>query len=49
MDVGGGTGSVSLVLAKAYPKLKIVVQDRPSVVEDGLRVSRKLALHPFLL
>ncbi|KAH9851408.1 S-adenosyl-L-methionine-dependent methyltransferase [Lenzites betulinus] len=33
VDVGGGIGSTSMVLAKAYPHLRFVVQDRPKVVE----------------
>ena len=45
VDVGGGIGSVSLVLAKTFPKLRIVIQDRQSVVEDGLKVrSLKISL-----
>ncbi|OCH90318.1 S-adenosyl-L-methionine-dependent methyltransferase [Obba rivulosa] len=35
VDVGGGIGTSSLVLAKAFPKLRYVVQDRPAVVEEG--------------
>ncbi|KAI9059147.1 S-adenosyl-L-methionine-dependent methyltransferase [Trametes sanguinea] len=33
IDVGGGIGSTSMVLAKAYPNLRFVVEDRPHVVE----------------
>ncbi|EMD33481.1 hypothetical protein CERSUDRAFT_87325 [Gelatoporia subvermispora B] len=35
VDVGGGIGTSSLVLAKAFPKLRYVIQDRPAVVEEG--------------
>ena len=39
MDVGGGIGSLSMVLAKAHPDLRIVIQDRPAVVDYGEKVS----------
>lgn len=32
VDVGGGIGSVTLMLAKAFPHLQFVVQDRPKVI-----------------
>jgi len=35
VDVGGGIGSTSAVLAKNFPNLKIVVQDRPEIIEDA--------------
>ena len=38
VDVGGGIGSQSLALAKAYDHLKFVVQDRDSVVADAVKV-----------
>lgn len=38
VDVGGGVGTVTSVLAKALPDLKFVIQDRPAVIEDGLKV-----------
>ncbi|KAH0522998.1 hypothetical protein TsFJ059_008058 [Trichoderma semiorbis] len=31
VDVGGSTGHISLLLAKAHPKLKLIVQDFPDV------------------
>ncbi|KAJ7931430.1 S-adenosyl-L-methionine-dependent methyltransferase [Mycena leptocephala] len=34
-DVGGGTGHATVVLLKAYPQLKYVVQDLPRVIEQG--------------
>lgn len=38
IDVGGGVGTVSMELAKTQPKLKFVVQDRPPVAADGVKV-----------
>lgn len=35
VDVGGGVGTSSLALAKNTSDIKIVVQDLPSVVEEG--------------
>jgi len=35
VDVGGGIGTVSMALTKMQPQLKLVVQDRASVVVDG--------------
>ncbi|KLO13212.1 S-adenosyl-L-methionine-dependent methyltransferase [Schizopora paradoxa] len=35
VDVGGGVGTVSTQLASVFPKLRLVVQDRPAVIEDG--------------
>jgi hypothetical protein len=39
VDVGGGVGTVTLLLAKSFPHLRYVVQDRPAVVPDGIKVS----------
>ncbi|KAF8334401.1 S-adenosyl-L-methionine-dependent methyltransferase [Amanita rubescens] len=41
VDVGGGIGSTSIPLAKAFPQLKIVVQDRKPVVETGIEIWKK--------
>jgi len=38
VDVGGGVGTVITVLAKALPDLRFVIQDRPAVIEDGIKV-----------
>ncbi|OSX68054.1 hypothetical protein POSPLADRAFT_1043216 [Postia placenta MAD-698-R-SB12] len=35
IDVGGGLGGMSLELAKRYPDLKFVVQDREAVIEKA--------------
>ncbi|EJD00229.1 S-adenosyl-L-methionine-dependent methyltransferase [Fomitiporia mediterranea MF3/22] len=37
VDVGGGLGHVSLEIAKAHPRLRIVLEDRPLVVEEAKR------------
>jgi hypothetical protein len=37
-DVGGGVGTACLALAKGFPKLKFVVQDRQPAVEAGVEV-----------
>ena len=39
VDVGGGIGSTSMLLANAFPALRFVIQDRPPVVEMGTTVS----------
>ena len=38
VDVGGGVGTVVSVLVKALPDLNFVIQDRPAVIEDGIKV-----------
>lgn len=38
VDVGGGIGTASLALAKEFSNIKIVIQDRPPVVENGIEV-----------
>jgi hypothetical protein len=38
VDVGGGIGSAVLELIKTYPHLCYVVQDRPKVIPDGVKV-----------
>lgn len=38
VDVGGGLGSTSTVLTKAYPNLKIILQDRPTIIDDAKKV-----------
>ena len=39
VDVGGGVGSTSVILARAYPHLRFVVEDRKHVVEIAPTVS----------
>lgn len=39
VDVGGGVGMATLPVAKAFPDLRIVIQDRPKFVEDARKVS----------
>ena len=38
VDVGGGVGTSSLVLAKKTSDINIVVQDRLSVIQEGNEV-----------
>jgi hypothetical protein len=40
VDVGGGVGAQSLVLANHHPQLRFVVQDREGVVGDAIDVNR---------
>lgn len=42
VDVGGGLGHVALEIAKAYPKLHIVIEDRPLVIAQAKPVSRPI-------
>ena len=38
VDIGGGIGSKSLVLAQHHSQLRFVVQDREPVVRDAVEV-----------
>ncbi len=49
VDVGGGIGAISIQLAKAFSNLKLVVQDRAPIVEDGQKVRDKLTFASPLL
>ena len=35
VDVGGGYGHISIALARRYPSLRCLVQDRPEIVAQG--------------
>lgn len=35
VDVGGGTGDTAVALAKAFPNLKVIVEDLPHVASEG--------------
>lgn len=49
MDVGGGVGTQTLVIAQAAPHVKCIVQDRDAVIPDAVEV-RLYSLHsPSLL
>lgn len=37
VDVGGGVGASTLPLARSFPRLRYVVQDRPAVIVDAQR------------
>ncbi|KAI8973144.1 S-adenosyl-L-methionine-dependent methyltransferase [Trametes punicea] len=41
VDVGGGIGSTSMLLAHTFPHLRFIVQDRPQVVEHGVTAWRE--------
>lgn len=53
VDVGGGIGSASRALARAFPRLRFVVQDREEVVrgavveEEGVRERIEFVAHDF--
>jgi len=38
VDVGGGVGTSTLVLAETFEHLHVVVQDRPAVIDEGKKV-----------
>jgi tRNA G46 methylase TrmB len=38
VDIGGGIGSSTLQLMKAYPHLRYVIQERRRVITDGVKV-----------
>ena len=45
IDVGGGFGNVTKVIAQAFPNLKYVVQDRAATIEEA----GKVRLYPLSL
>ena len=38
VDVGGGIGTASIQVAKQFPSLKFIVQDRRQPIADGIQV-----------
>ncbi|KAL6234377.1 S-adenosyl-L-methionine-dependent methyltransferase [Aspergillus navahoensis] len=43
VDVGGGVGTHSMNIARVYPNLNFIIQDRPEVIEKGMALwSREL-------
>lgn len=51
VDVGGGDGSQCAALKRAFPELKgrIILQDRPAVLEKALKIDgMELMAHDFL-
>ncbi|KAM6501378.1 S-adenosyl-L-methionine-dependent methyltransferase [Amanita muscaria] len=38
VDVGGGVGMVPMAIAREHSHLKFVIQDRPTVVENGIQI-----------
>ena len=49
VDVGGGIGTQSLIIAQEYPELKLVIQDLPSVIEDAKKVCQMYRLMKSLV
>jgi hypothetical protein len=49
VDVGGGIGSSTLVLAKTFRELNFVVQDTPGAIKDGRDVSKRHIGYTILL
>lgn len=41
-DFGGGNGHATLGLVQEYPSIKVVLQDLPDVVEQGIIVSKSI-------
>jgi hypothetical protein len=39
VDVGGGIGTMSMIIANEYPKFQYVVQDLPHVISNAASVS----------
>ena len=35
VDIGGSEGHISILLAQAFPALKLIVQDRPEVIREA--------------
>lgn len=38
IDVGGGIGGAAIEFTRRFPKLKVIIQDRGSVLEDAPKV-----------
>lgn len=38
VDVGGGVGTSAIKIVSTFPAIKAIVQDRPEVMEQGLKV-----------
>jgi len=49
VDVGGGIGTQSMIIAQEYPELKLVIQDLPSVIEDAKKVCQMYRLMKSLV
>lgn len=44
VDVGGGIGATSIIVAEAHPHLRVVVEDREQVVSTAVSVRRPYAV-----
>ena len=45
VDVGGGVGSLTLQLIRAYPHLRYVVQDRPKIIPASVKARLEVPDH----
>ena len=45
MDVGSGIGNVALEVSRIRPDLRIVLEDRPQVIEKAKTVSIQIIAH----
>ncbi|KIK62690.1 hypothetical protein GYMLUDRAFT_41605 [Collybiopsis luxurians FD-317 M1] len=41
VDVGGGIGSISLEIARSNPDLRFLIQEKPAVVQEGIKYWEK--------
>ena len=48
VDVGGGIGSQSILVAEAHPHIRVVVEDRERVASTAASVRRALCLTSIL-
>ena len=44
VDVGAGMGGAAIELARRFPKLRIIMQDKPEVIESAKKVCIPTAL-----
>ena len=44
VDIGSGTGHVPMEVAKKYPNMNIVIEDRDSVIQEAKKVSGQIEI-----
>ena len=44
VDVGGGTGAPAMILARSHIELRIIIQEREAVVDQGTEVCHCLGV-----